>query len=87
MHFETSTYFNSDLKISLQNLITSEDKISEECDIITGLLMFCFKSIIQSLRIKNSHDALFTLHQVTMQKVRSHWENTTLSPMTEEEES
>lgn len=30
MHFETSTYFNSDLKISLQNLITSEDKISEE---------------------------------------------------------
>lgn len=30
MHFETSTYFNSDLKNSLQNLITSEDKISEE---------------------------------------------------------
>lgn len=30
MHFETSTYFNSDLKISLQNLITSEDKISEK---------------------------------------------------------
>lgn len=30
MHFETSTYFNSDLKISLQKWITSEDKISEE---------------------------------------------------------
>lgn len=30
MQFETSTYFNSDLIISMQKLITSEDKISKE---------------------------------------------------------